>query len=118
MRTLRTLLALFALVPLGSLGSLWSLRAADQPATRPNILHIHADDHRPDGLHELGNPLLVTPNLDTLVERGMTFTRAYTMGSMVGAVCTPSRSFTSSMTRRRCRSRPRSCRSIPSTMAK
>jgi len=59
--------------------------------TKPNILHIHADDHRPDGLLALGNPLLVTPNLDSLVERGMTFTHCYTMGSMQGAVCTPSR---------------------------
>ncbi len=58
---------------------------------KPNILHIHADDHRPDGLHALGNPLLITPHLDTVVERGMVFTRCYTMGSMVGAVCTPSR---------------------------
>jgi len=58
---------------------------------KPNILHIHADDHRPDGLRALGNPLLVTPNLDSLVERGLTFTHCYTMGSMVGAVCTPSR---------------------------
>jgi arylsulfatase A-like enzyme len=58
---------------------------------KPNILHIHADDHRPDGLRALGNPLLKTPNLDTLVERGMTFTHCYTMGSMIGAVCTPSR---------------------------
>ena len=61
------------------------------PPVRPNILHIHADDHRPDGLRALGNPLLHTPNLDTLVERGMTFTHCYTMGSMIGAVCTPSR---------------------------
>ncbi len=60
-------------------------------APRPNILHIHADDHRPDGLRALGNPILQTPNLDTLVERGITFTRCYTMGSMIGAVCTPSR---------------------------
>ena len=59
--------------------------------SKPNILHIHADDHRPDGLRALGNPLLHTPNLDTLVERGMTFTRCYTMGSMSGAVCAPSR---------------------------
>ena len=59
--------------------------------SKPNILHIHADDHRPDGLRALGNPLLVTPNLDSLVERGMTFTHCYTMGSMIGAVCTPSR---------------------------
>lgn len=59
--------------------------------TRPNILHIHADDHRPDGLRALGNPLLQTPNLDSLVEQGAAFTRCYTMGSMIGAVCTPSR---------------------------
>ncbi|MCK9640026.1 MAG: sulfatase-like hydrolase/transferase [Prolixibacteraceae bacterium] len=57
----------------------------------PNILHIHADDHRPDGLHALGNPMLHTPNLDSLVVRGITFTHCYTMGSMIGAVCTPSR---------------------------
>ena len=65
-----------------------ALSAADG---KPNILHIHADDHRPDGLRALGNPVLQTPNLDTLVERGMTFTHCYTMGSMIGAVCTPSR---------------------------
>jgi len=60
-------------------------------AARPNILHIHADDHRADGLGALGAPGLLTPHLDTLVARGMTFTRAYTQGSMIGAVCTPSR---------------------------
>lgn len=60
-------------------------------AAKPNILHIHADDHRADGLRALGNQSLQTPNLDRLVERGMTFTRCYTMGSMIGAVCTPSR---------------------------
>ena len=58
------------------LPSLAGLNAAEKP--RPNILHIHADDHRADGLHALGNPLLVTPNLDMLVEHGMTFTRCYT----------------------------------------
>ena len=84
MKTLRTL-TLFALIPLAS------LHAADRPPIKPNILHIHADDYRPDGLHALGNPLLQTPNLDSLVERGMTFTHCYTMGSMTGAVCTPSR---------------------------
>ena len=72
-----------------SLGA--ALPAVPAPKKRPNILHIHADDHRPDGLHALGNTVLKTPNLDTLVERGFTFTRCYTMGSMVGAVCLPSR---------------------------
>ena len=84
MKTLQTL-ALFAVIPLAS------LRAADQPPIKLNILHIHADDHRPDGLHALGNPLLQTPNLDSLVDRGMTFSHCYTIGSMQGAVCTPSR---------------------------
>ena len=67
------------------------LPAALPAAGKPNILHIHADDHRPDGLHALGNPLLQTPNLDALVRSGMSFTHCYTMGSMIGAVCTPSR---------------------------
>ena len=74
------LLIVLLLLPTGA------LRAA-----KPNILHIHADDHRPDGLHALGNPTLQTPHLDALVERGMTFAHCYTMGSMTGAVCTPSR---------------------------
>ena len=68
-----------------------ALNAAEDKPSKPNILHIHADDHRPDGLRALGNPLLLTPNLDSLVERGMTFTHCYTMGSMIGGVCTPSR---------------------------
>jgi arylsulfatase A-like enzyme len=49
------------------------------------------DDHRPDGLGALGNPVLKTPNLDRLVDQGATFTRCYTQGSMIGAVCLPSR---------------------------
>ena len=60
-------------------------------AAPPNILHINADDHRADGLLALGNPVLRTPNLDALAERGTIFTHCYTMGSMIGAVCTPSR---------------------------
>ncbi|CAN5661090.1 sulfatase-like hydrolase/transferase [soil metagenome] len=71
--------------------SSFALHAADTAPKRPNILHIHADDHRADGLGALGHPLLKTPNLDTLVARGFTFDHCYTMGSMVGAVCQPSR---------------------------
>lgn len=84
MRTLFTLasVALIALVPLA---------AADAPKRKFNILHINADDHRADCLGALGHPLVKTPNLDTLVGRGLTFTHCYTMGSMVGAVCQPSR---------------------------
>ena len=80
----RTLFAALMLAPLAELDAADALK-------KPNILHIHADDHRPDGLRALGNLLLHTPNLDSLVERGMTFTHCYTQGSMIGAVCTPSR---------------------------
>ena len=59
--------------------------------TQPNILFILADDHRTDGIGALGNPRLKTPTLDKLVEQGVSFSRAYVMGSMVGAVCAPSR---------------------------
>ncbi len=83
MKKLLTLVASILLSPL--------LFISSMAANKPNILHIHADDQRPDGLRALGNPLLITPNLDSLVERGVTFTRCYTMGSMTGAVCTPSR---------------------------
>ena len=78
----------FRLLALALLGSITAFAATPRS---PNILHLHADDHRPDGLRALGNPILETPNLDTLVARGTTFTRCYTMGSMVGAVCLPSR---------------------------
>lgn len=65
-----------------------AVSAADQ---RPNVVFLHADDLRPDGLHALGNPVVQTPHLDSLVSRGFIFRHAYTMGSMIGAVCLPSR---------------------------
>jgi arylsulfatase A-like enzyme len=58
---------------------------------KPNVLFILADDFRPDCIAALGNPNIKTPHLDQLAARGMSFSHAYTMGSMVGAVCTPSR---------------------------
>jgi arylsulfatase A-like enzyme len=58
---------------------------------RPNVLFILADDMRPDCIGALGNPNIKTPNLDNLVERGMSFSRAYVLGANSGAVCTPSR---------------------------
>jgi arylsulfatase A-like enzyme len=60
-------------------------------ARKPNVLFILADDFRADCIAALGNQHIKTPNLDQLAGRGMSFTHAYTMGSMVGAVCTPSR---------------------------
>ncbi|MEI9895312.1 MAG: sulfatase-like hydrolase/transferase [Chthoniobacter sp.] len=58
---------------------------------KPNIVILLADDLRCDCLGSLGHPVVKTPNVDSLVSTGFIFRRAYTMGSMVGAVCLPSR---------------------------
>ena len=73
-------------------GALAQVKAADPPARRPpNIVLIVADDQRWDTIRALGNPQIDTPNLDRLVERGFRFNNPYCMGSMIGAVCLPSR---------------------------
>jgi len=67
------------------------LRSSQRSPLGPNILLIFADDQRWDTICALGNPEIRTPQLDRLVERGFHFTNAYCMGSMIPAVCTPSR---------------------------
>jgi arylsulfatase A-like enzyme len=69
------------------LGSTAPARAAD----KPNVLFIFTDDQRWDTVGALGNPEIRTPNLDQLVAGGFRFNNAYCMGSMIGAVCLPSR---------------------------
>lgn len=66
-------------------------RSASRERKRPNILFIFTDDQRWDTIGALGNPEIHTPNLDRLVRDGFHFNNAYCMGSMVGAVCLPSR---------------------------
>ena len=58
---------------------------------RPNILFLFSDDQRNDTIAAYGNPHIRTPQLDRLARQGMSFRRAYCMGSMGGAVCVPSR---------------------------
>jgi arylsulfatase A-like enzyme len=65
--------------------------ATEQPATPPNIVLILTDDQRSDTIGAVGNTEIHTPNLDALVQRGFRFNNAYCMGSMIGAVCLPSR---------------------------
>jgi choline-sulfatase len=60
-------------------------------ATKPNILFLFADDHCYEAVRTFGHTDIDTPNLDRLAARGMTFTRAYNMGSWSGAVCVASR---------------------------
>jgi arylsulfatase A-like enzyme len=60
-------------------------------APKPNVILVLADDQRFDTIRALGNKEIHTPNLDKLAERGFVFTNAYCQGSMVPAVCAPSR---------------------------
>ena len=76
----RLLLAILLAAPLLS-------RAAD----KPNVLFIFADDMCYEAVGAMGLTDIDTPNLDRLMKRGMTFTRAYNMGSWSGAVCVASR---------------------------
>ena len=58
---------------------------------RPNILFLFADDMRDDTIHCLGNPDIVTPNLDFLAQSGTCFLNANIPGGSCAAVCMPSR---------------------------
>jgi arylsulfatase A-like enzyme len=56
-----------------------------------NIIFILSDDQRYNTIHALGNNQIITPNLDSLVKHGTSFTRAHIMGGRQGAICMPSR---------------------------
>ena len=58
---------------------------------RPNIVFLFTDDQRFDMINAIGNRQIITPNLDSLVESGTTFTRAHIPGGTCPAVCMPSR---------------------------
>jgi arylsulfatase A-like enzyme len=74
-----------------SLLVLLALASGAGAAPKPNVIFVLADDQRFDTIAALGNSEIKTPNLDKLVGRGFTFTNAYCQGSMIPAVCAPSR---------------------------
>ncbi len=59
--------------------------------SQPNVLFMIADDHRWDAIAGMGDPTVKTPTMDSLMARGTTFRQTHIMGSLVGAVCVPSR---------------------------
>ena len=59
----------------------------DKKPRRPNILFLLSDDQRPDTIAALGNGVIRTPNLDSLIARGTVFTRAISPNPL----CVPSR---------------------------
>lgn len=58
---------------------------------KPNIVFFFTDDQRFDTIKALGNEEIHTPNLDQLVNEGLSFTQAHIPGAMYAAVCMPSR---------------------------
>lgn len=60
--------------------------ADDPPNTRPNILFVVADDLNCK-IGSYGDPVAITPNLDRLAARGLTFENAFCQQT----VCNPSR---------------------------
>jgi len=59
---------------------------------RPNFLFVLVDDQSPFDLQTYdANSILETPNISRLANEGIVFDEARHMGSMNGAVCTPSR---------------------------
>lgn len=66
------------------------LIVAARAAEKPNVLFLFADDQRADAIGAF-NPVVKTPNIDSLIARGFAFTNAYCLGANSGAVCTPSR---------------------------
>ena len=59
--------------------------------TKPNIVFFFTDDQRFDTINALGNEKIITPNIDSLVNTGVTFTHAHIPGGTSGAICMPSR---------------------------
>ncbi|MHB8898437.1 MAG: sulfatase-like hydrolase/transferase [Thermoguttaceae bacterium] len=80
MKAVAFVFALFVLAPLAARG-----------AERPNIVFVYSDDQCFETIRAMGHPVVQTPNLDRLVEGGITFTHAYNQGSWTGAVCIASR---------------------------
>jgi len=58
---------------------------------KPNILFLFTDDQRYNTIEALGNPDVITPNMDKIVRSGLSFTHAHIMGGTSGAVSMPSR---------------------------
>jgi arylsulfatase A-like enzyme len=79
------------MILLFSIVSLTSCQFTNSESKKPNILFLFADDQRANTINSLGNKEIITPNIDRLVEEGVSFPNSYIMGGSSGAVCAPSR---------------------------
>lgn len=74
-----------------SLLSLMVLSSAHAAVGKPNIMFIFADDQTYETIGAYALTEVKTPNLDRLVDQGVSFRRAYNMGAWNAAVCVASR---------------------------
>lgn len=56
-----------------------------------NVVFILVDDMQKNSIHAYGNNQVVSPNIDNIVNQGISFTHTYTNGSLGGALSMPSR---------------------------
>ena len=86
---------LFKIIPLVLILLIVSCKNAKSEPTekkRPNFLFVLVDDQSPFDLQVYNaKSILETPTISKLASEGMVFDQARHMGSMNGAVCTPSR---------------------------
>ncbi|MDF1515109.1 MAG: sulfatase-like hydrolase/transferase, partial [Anaerolineae bacterium] len=47
----------------------------------PNIILLMTDQQRADTIHALGHEHMITPGMDRLVQKGMSFTRNFACGA-------------------------------------
>lgn len=78
------------LIPVFTL--IFSSACLAQPKKKmPNILFILTDDMQSTCIHAHGCDQVVSPNIDGIIENGVSFTRTYTNGALGGALSMPSR---------------------------
>ena len=65
-----------AAAPLGAV-SLGGSAAQTPRASRPNVLILMSDQHRPDLMTCAGRDIVPTPEIDRIAARGVRFTRAW-----------------------------------------
>ncbi len=67
---------------LGAVALIAASCGSEAEQQRPNILVLMTDDQSYSTIHAMGNDQVVTPNLDALIEDGVTFNRHYTTTSI------------------------------------
>ncbi|GLR18449.1 sulfatase-like hydrolase/transferase [Portibacter lacus] len=85
-------LLLLAMVLIASVNFSYHSKEKVEEEKKPNFLFVIADDQSPFDLKTYDpNSILETPTINKLAQEGIVFDGARHMGSMNGAVCTPSR---------------------------